>query len=46
MYLEPTANQSHHTKAKQQLGINMSVFFCVCLWLIILVHLMPLISLG
>jgi len=27
IYLEPTAYQSHHTNGKQQMGINMSVFF-------------------
>jgi len=35
MHLELTAYQSYHTNVKQQMGINMSVFFCVSLWLFI-----------
>jgi hypothetical protein len=34
MYLESIAYPSHHTNGKQQLGIYMSVFVCVSLWLI------------
>ena len=33
MYLEPTTYQSHYINGKQRKGINMSVFFCVSLWL-------------
>jgi hypothetical protein len=46
MYLDPTAYQSHHTNGKQQMGVNISVSFCVGLWLIIRVHLRLFISLG
>jgi hypothetical protein len=38
MYLEPTAYQKHHKNGRQQIGINMSVFFCVSLWLIFNLH--------
>ncbi len=34
-----TAYQTHHTNGKQQMGINMSVCFCVSLWLIFRVYL-------
>jgi hypothetical protein len=39
MYLKHTADQSHHTNGKQQMGISVSVFFCVSLWLIIRLYL-------
>ena len=34
MYLESIAYPSYPTNGKQQLGIIMSVFVCVSLWLI------------
>jgi hypothetical protein len=46
MYLKPSAYKSHQQKAKQQIKLNMSVFFCVILWLIIRVQLGILISLD
>jgi len=32
MYLKPSAYQSHQQKAKQQIKLNTSVFFCVILF--------------
>ena len=46
MYLKHTADQSHHTNGKQQMEINVSVFFRVSLWLIIRVHMRLFISLD
>jgi len=44
MYLKPSAFQSHQQKARKQIKLYMSVFFCVILWLIIHVQLGILIS--
>jgi NAD(P)-dependent dehydrogenase (short-subunit alcohol dehydrogenase family) len=48
MYLEPTGYQSDHTNGRQQVGIKMSVCFCVSLWLIfsVLLRLYLIVNIG